>query len=201
MTLRFSSLILIRVARSSLQPISRPILPSTPTPYKLATTRKMSDASKTKSEEEWRAILTPEQVCLSRCPSHSPGTPPYRERAHSSGCFVRRAPRVPARGSTRSIKQTGSTPVRVATPRFTRATPSSTAAAAGRHFSMVIIVPFATCGLAVLTVCVPSFASHPWRCDAPRRPHPRDGTHRDHLYCLRRSSRPCVQRGGFQNPK
>lgn len=60
MTLTFSSLILIR----SLQSISRPILSSAPTSSNLSITRKMSDASKTKSENEWQAILTPEQVCL-----------------------------------------------------------------------------------------------------------------------------------------
>ena len=158
MTLTFSSLILIRAARSSVQSVSRPILSST-TPSKLAITRKMSDASKTKSEEEWQAVLTPEQVRLSQCPSHS-GTPPYRERTHSSGCFVRRAPSVLARGSTSIIKRPGSTPARVATRRFTRATPSSTAAAVGQRFSMVMKIPFAMCDLAMLTVssCQPSQA-------------------------------------------
>jgi hypothetical protein len=141
MTLTFpllTSAILIRAARSSLQSISRPILPSTPTPFKSVIIRKMSDASKTKSEEEWQAILTPEQVCFSQCPSHS-GISPYSELANSSGCFVRRAPSVLARGSTSIIKRPGSTPAPVAIPRFTRATPSSTAAAAGQRFSMVMI--------------------------------------------------------------
>jgi len=158
MTLAFSSLILMGAARSSLPSISRPILSSAPTTPKLAITRKMSDASKSKSDEEWRAILTPEQVCLSQWPSHS-GIPPYSERAHSSGCFVRRAPSVRALGSTSIIKRPGSTPARVATPRFTRAAPSSTVAAAGQRFSMVLML-FVMCSSTMLTVpsCQPSQA-------------------------------------------
>ncbi len=66
MTLTSSSLILTRAARSSFQSHSRSKLSSTPILFKLAIIRKMSDTSKTKSDEEWRAILTPEQVCLSQ---------------------------------------------------------------------------------------------------------------------------------------
>lgn len=65
MTLTFSSPILIRAARSSAQSIPRPILSSATIISKLSITRNMSDASKAKSEQEWRAILTPEQVCHS----------------------------------------------------------------------------------------------------------------------------------------
>lgn len=55
---------LINVARSSSRSITRPILSITPTTsIKLLTIRKMSDSNKGKSEEEWRAVLSPEQVC------------------------------------------------------------------------------------------------------------------------------------------
>ena len=63
MTLTPPSLSLSRAARSSLLYISRPTIFFAPTPFKSTVTiRKMSNASKTKSEEEWRAILSPEQV-------------------------------------------------------------------------------------------------------------------------------------------
>src|SRR5258707_8559168 len=86
MTLTSSSLILTRAARSSFQSHSRSKLSSTPILSKLAIIRKMSDTSKTKSDEEWRAILTPEQVCLSQGLSH-PGTP-----SHASEHAVQGAP-------------------------------------------------------------------------------------------------------------
>ena len=87
------------------------------------------------------ARSSPRSRCVTQHPSHS-GTPPHSDRGCSSGCFVRRAPRHLARGSTRIIKRPESTPVRVATLRFTRAIPSSTAAAAGQRFLTVIITHF-----------------------------------------------------------
>ena len=64
MTMNLSSLISIGcAARSSLRSISRPTLSIAPTPSKLAIIRTMSDANKARSEEEWRAVLSPEQVC------------------------------------------------------------------------------------------------------------------------------------------
>ena len=49
-------------AARSFRYIYRPTLCVFPTHVTLTTVRRMSDASKTKSEDEWRAILTPEQV-------------------------------------------------------------------------------------------------------------------------------------------
>jgi hypothetical protein len=69
MTLTPPSLSLSRAARSSLLYISRPTIFFAPTPFKsTATIRKMSNPSKAKSEEEWRAILSPEQVRPSLSP-------------------------------------------------------------------------------------------------------------------------------------
>ncbi|KAH9954743.1 hypothetical protein BC827DRAFT_1241262 [Russula dissimulans] len=69
MTLTLSSLSCL--ARSSFRSLSRSTLISTPTHPKLTTVRRMSDATdtKVKSDEEWRAILSPEQVCVSVHPS------------------------------------------------------------------------------------------------------------------------------------
>jgi len=54
------------LARSSFRSLSRPTLISTQTHPKLTTIRRMSDATgnKVKSDEEWQAILSPEQVCV-----------------------------------------------------------------------------------------------------------------------------------------
>lgn len=55
---------LICAARPSFRYISRPTtLLFPPIPSKLVTIRKMSNGNKAKSEEEWQAVLSPEQVC------------------------------------------------------------------------------------------------------------------------------------------
>jgi hypothetical protein len=78
---------LINVARrSSSRSISRPILSITPTTsIKFLTIRKMSDAIKGKSEEEWRAVLSPEQVRSLQC---APITSRMDSLAYMRACMI-----------------------------------------------------------------------------------------------------------------
>jgi hypothetical protein len=58
--------IITKLHSPSLLPyIPHPTVLHRPTHFKSAIIRKMSDASKVKSDDEWQAILTPEQVCPS----------------------------------------------------------------------------------------------------------------------------------------
>ena len=98
----------------------------------LLSVRTMSDHSKVKSDDQWRAILSPEQVCS----SHNSALT-TTQIMYSSECSVRRAPNVLERESTSATRPEACTPARLATPHSTRVIQSLTAAAAGQPSSMV----------------------------------------------------------------
>ena len=93
--------------------------------------RTMADPSKTKTDAEWQAVLSPEQVGLP-CFTMSPCSP-----FCSSVSFARRGQRLPARESTTNSMMRGSTPAPHVTPHSTRAPPSSKVGVAGQPFTMV----------------------------------------------------------------
>ena len=97
----------------------------------------MSDSSATKTESEWRAVLTPQQVRPNRCrPTILIALAADRLPTSSASC-ARRAPSLQAPASTTSTTTRACTHVRAAARRCTRARPSSRAAAAGRPSSTV----------------------------------------------------------------
>lgn len=102
--------------------------------FKLLSVRTMSGASKSKPDDEWRAILTPEQVCLSHQYRNEKTTTTH---IYSSECFVRKAPNVLGRESTNTTRPQGCTPAQLATPHSTKAIPSLIAAVVGQPSTMV----------------------------------------------------------------
>ena len=111
-----------------------------PVPLSLRPTRiQARNMSKvTKSESEWRAILSPEQVRV-RFISGTERVERADADAHrtSSASSARRAPSPRARASTRNTRARVSTPARAAARRCTRARPSLIVGADGLRSSMV----------------------------------------------------------------
>lgn len=94
----------------------------------------MAGSAKTKSEDEWRAILNKEQVDDDCAPSQSLAIAHMRL---SSVFSVRRVPNPPAPANTTNTKRTAPTAAPDAARRCTRAQLSSTADVAGPLSLMV----------------------------------------------------------------
>ena len=98
------------------------------------TTQRMAE-SKTKSESEWRAILSPEQVCASMGMKNGSE---YRMR--SLGSCVKRGQRLQELVNTTNTLRKGFIPALAAEHRFTRAVPSSRVVVDGLPSLMVMLV-------------------------------------------------------------
>lgn len=123
--------ILLRILHSS----SRSYLPTTHLrPFCHSTTR-MAE-SKTKSESEWRAILTPEQVRADA--AAWPGNDVPRFVMDSSGLYVRKGQNPQGLVNSRTIAERASTRALAVRRLSTRATPSSRADVDGLRSLMVV---------------------------------------------------------------